>query len=121
MIFLKLLLFFDNLDIDLSKGYNKLFINNVKRYIIEKYMSKIQGNEKGNENGKIHTTSRNLRTEEYSSNIFPLLNISTEIENDLLEYLKLLLNYVLCKTNNRKTCQYVLDKMIIYEKYKNDF
>jgi serine/threonine protein kinase len=115
MIFLKLLLFFDNLDIDLSKGYNKLFINNVKRYIIEKYMSKREG--------KGRQTNRRLRqpiTGEHS-NIFPLLNISTEIEKDLLKYLKLLLTYVLCKTNNRKTCQYVLDKMIIYEKYKNDF
>jgi len=120
MIFLKLLLFFDNLNIDLSRGYDKLFINNVKQYIIEKYISKIQGNGNGNGNRNRNEkkTSRKLRTEEYSSNIFPQLNISTEIENDLLEYLKLLLNYVLCKTNNRKTCQYVLDKMIIYEKYK---
>lgn len=115
MIFLKLLLFFDNLDIDLSKGYDKLFINNVKRYIIDKYMSKMQG--------KGVQTNRRLRQQKTGehSNIFPLLNISTEMENDLLEYLKLLLTYVLCKTNNRKTCQYVLDKMIIYEKYKNDF
>jgi len=109
MIFLKLLLFFDNLNIDLSRGYNKLFINNIKRYIIEKYLSKMQG--KGKQ------TSSTIKTREHS-NIFPLLNISIEIEKDLLEYLKLLLTYILCKTNNRKTCQYVLDKIIIYEKYK---
>ena len=117
MIFLKLLLFFDNLDIDLSKGYDKLFINNVKQYIIDKYMSKLHGKRR---QGIGRQTSRRLRqprTGEHS-NIFPLLNISSEIEKDLLEYLKLLLTYVLCKTNNRKTCQYVLDKMIIYEKYK---
>jgi serine/threonine protein kinase len=96
MIFLKLLLFFDNLDIDLSQGYNKEFIEKVKQRLIEKYLSKA------------------------SENVFPLLNISNDIKKNLLEYIRIFINYIFCKTTKRKTCQYILDKLVIYEKYKHD-
>ena len=102
MIFLKLLLVFENLDIDLSSGYNKLFVQKIKQKLIDKYVSKI-------EQGKVKY-----------NDIFPLLNISTDMKKNLLEYIRLLVLYVFCNTNYRKSCQYLLDKMIIYEKYKND-
>jgi serine/threonine protein kinase len=102
MIFLKLLLVFDNLDIDLSSGYNKLFIEKIKQRLVDKYISKIN-------NDKVKY-----------DDIFPLLNIPVDMKKNLLEYIKLLVLHVFCKTNSRKTCQYLLDKMIIYEKYKND-
>jgi serine/threonine protein kinase len=103
MIFIKLLLFFDNLDIDLYNGYNKEFIEKIKRRLIEKYLSKYKDN-----------TTHKL------NNIFPLLNVSDDIKKDLLEYIRMIVNYIFCKTNKRKNCQYVLDKLVIYEKYKND-
>jgi len=102
MIFLKLLLIFENLDIDLSSGYNLLFLQKIKQKLIDKYVSKI-------EQGKVKY-----------NDIFPLLNISTDMKKNLLEYIRLLVLYVFCNTNYRKSCQYLLDKMIIYEKYKND-
>jgi serine/threonine protein kinase len=102
MIFLKLLLVFDNLDIDLSSGYTKLFIEKIKQRLVDKYISKIN-------NDKVKY-----------NDIFPLLNIPVDMKKNLLEYIRLLVLYVFCKTNSRKTCQYLLDKMIIYEKYKND-
>jgi len=104
MIFIKLLLFFDNLDIDLSNGYNKEFIEKIKRRLIEKYLSK-------HNDSSIGTRYKNR---------FPLLNVSDDIKRDLLEYIRMFVNYIFCKTNNRKNCQYVLDKLVIYEKYKND-
>jgi len=61
-----------------------------------------------------------LKSKKDLKNIFMFLNINTEAKRDLLEYLKMLLKYVFCKTSDRKTCQYILDKIIIYEKYKND-
>ena len=39
------------------------------------------------------------------------------MKKNLLEYIRLLVLFVFCKTNSRKTCQYLLDKMIIYEKF----
>ena len=96
ILFLELLLFFDNLDIDLSSGYNSKFIEHVKRKIIEKY-----------------TTSK-------PSTAFPLLNIPPNVKRDILKYLKLFNKYIFCPTNDRKSCQYILDKIVIYEKYKND-
>ena len=47
--------------------------------------------------------------------IFPFLNISSESKKSILEYLKILWKYVLCKTEERQNCQYVLDKIIIYD------
>jgi hypothetical protein len=52
--------------------------------------------------------------------IIPVLDVPDDLKNDILEYLKIIINYIFCPTNKRKTCQYVLDKIIIYEKYKND-
>jgi len=38
----------------------------------------------------------------------------------VLEYLKLIWKYMISPTINRRPAQYVIDKIIIYEKYKND-
>lgn len=108
MIFIKLLLFFDNLDINLSNGYNKFFIEQIKQRLIEKYLSK------HNDSSSIGTINSRQK------NRFPLLNVSDDIKRDLLEYIRMIVNYIFCKTNKRKNCQYVLDKLVIYEKYKND-
>jgi serine/threonine protein kinase len=105
LIFIKILLFFDKLDIDLSKGYNNLLIENVKQYIIDKYM---QQNKQNNRQSKLFPLDKTGK------------NIPDDIQKEILQYLKLIITHILCNTNSRKTCQYILDKIIIYEKYKND-
>jgi len=59
----------------------------------------------------------------YFSNHNPLLNILSISKDDkklILEYLKLIWKYMICSTIKRKPAQYIIDKIIIYEKYKND-
>jgi serine/threonine protein kinase len=97
LLFIKILLYFDNLQINLYSGYNMNFIQNIKNIIIQKYLSK--------KNPK---------------KLFPILAVPDNLKNELLEYLKIINEYIFCSTNQRKSCQYVLDKIIIYEKYKND-
>ena len=41
-------------------------------------------------------------------------------KKNIVEYLKIINDYIFCKTINRKNCQYILDKLIIYEKYRDD-
>ena len=106
-MFIKLLLFFDNINIDLTKGYNKQFIDNILQLLNDKYLSKINPNE--NEQKK----------SDYDK-LFPSINVNSEVKRTIIEYLKIFKKYILCKTAHRKNCQYVLDKLIIYEKYKND-
>ena len=124
IIFIKLLLFFESFNgIDNMDQMNQMngkktnehkftnnknfpgFTTNFNQQILDlinnKYLSK-------------------LKSKKDLKNIFMFLNINTEAKRDLLEYLKMLLKYVFCKTSDRKTCQYILDKIIIYEKYKND-
>jgi len=106
-IFIKLLLFFDNINIELTKGYNKKFIDNIVQLLNDKYLSKINPNE-------------NKQKKSDYDNLFPSLNVNSEVKRTIIEYLKIFKKYILCKTAHRKNCQYVLDKLIIYEKYKND-
>ena len=98
MIFLKMLLVFEKFNIDLTSGYTNSFRQHIHDTIYEKY----------------------INTNKSKEDIFPFLNISNESKKNILEYLKIFWKYVLCKTEERQNCQYVLDKIIIYEKYKND-
>ena len=102
MIFLKMLLVFEKINVDVSSGYTNSFRQHIHNTIYEKY---------------INTKADNNSSPE---DIFPFLNISNESKKSILEYLKIFWKYVLCKTEERQNCQYVLDKIIIYEKYKND-
>ena len=108
-VFLKLLLFFDNINIDSKKGYNKLVMQNILQLLNNKYL-------KENETGK---EKEKYKDSDYKA-LFPSLSVDNEVKQDILEYIKLIKEYILCKTAHRKTCQYVLDKIIIYEKYKNE-
>ena len=114
MIFLKMLLFFDKLDIDLSKGYNKQFIENIKKHLADTYISKMKKQKES-----IHKLFTSSSSSSSSSSLFPL-QIPKDMQHELMEYIKIIMAYILCKTNSRKSCQYILDKIIIYEKYKND-
>ena len=87
-IFIQLLLLFENIKLDLSKGYTNELKQETKHLITSKFVS--------------------------------LLKLDNEIKKDILEYLSILNNYILCEEKNMKDCQYILDKLIIYEKYKND-
>ena len=103
IIFIKLLLFFDNLNINFKNGYTKEIMHNFVQLIDNKYLSKFD----------------NKKKKDYKT-LFPSLNVSNDVKRDIIEYIKLFKEYILCKTANRKTCQYVLDKLIIYEKYKDE-
>ena len=103
MIFLKMLLVFEKLNIDVSSGYTNSFRQQMHDKIYKKYIN-------------IDLNNNNKPDED----MFPFLEISTEMKKSILEYLKIFWKYILCKTEERQNCQYVLDKIIIYEKYKND-
>lgn len=98
MIFSKMLLVFEKLNTDVESGYTNSFRQNIYNIIYKKY----------------------INTNKTPDDILPLLNISNNTKKDILEYLKIFWKYVLCKTEERQNCQYILDKIIIYEKYKND-
>ena len=102
MIFLKMLLVFEKLNIDVSSGYTNSFRQQMHDKIYKKYIN------------------IDLDKNKPDEDMFPFLEISTEMKKSILEYLKIFWKYVLCKTEERQNCQYVLDKIIIYEKYKND-
>ena len=126
MIFIKLLLFFEKLDINLKKGYNQDFIANIKNRIEGKYIGKSNmsnGNMNSNVSGNMNSNERNSNDDnddtKYNS-LFPFLNVDDKTKQNIIEYLKIINDYIFCKTINRKNCQYILDKLIIYEKYRDD-
>jgi serine/threonine protein kinase len=106
VIFLKLLLRFEKLDGSesgkwgIKKGYNKTFETEIRNKIIKKYLVNTEGDNQ----------TRDLM----------FSGISETMKKDIIEYLKILNKYVIKPTPFRHTCQYVLDKIIVYEKYKND-
>ena len=102
MIFLKMVLVFEKLNIDVSSGYTNSFRQQMHDKIYKKYIN------------------IDLDKNKPDEDMFPFLEISTEMKKSILEYLQIFWKYVLCKTEERQNCQYVLDKIIIYEKYKND-
>ena len=105
-IFIKLLLFFENIELDLSQGYNDSIKEYIKKLITEKFLSQLSKYQKVN----------------YSNDYDSLKYIKSnyETKRDILEYLNILNNYVLCESQRIESCQYILDKLIIYEKYKNN-
>ena len=104
-IFIHLLLYFENLDLDLSQGYNNTTKRQIKKIITDKFLSKIENYRKN---------------KKYSSDEILLIDTDNEIKRDILEYLNVFNDYVLCEDKNRQSCQNILDKLIIYEKYKNE-
>ena len=112
LICLKLLLWFELDDItEYYTGYNNYFINNLQKKIIEKYIKKSLP--------PFVSVSPKLSINNKGNN-FAFINIRNDTRESILEYLKLLNSLVFCNTHNRKKCQYILDKIILYEKYKND-
>lgn len=93
ILFIEILLFFANLDINLSKGYNSSTREKIK-LILNKYLAK-----------------------DYK---FPDINVNKDTKNLIKEYLKTFNDYIFCETNKRENCQYILDKLIIFEKYRFD-
>jgi serine/threonine protein kinase len=108
MIFIQLLLYFEKIQLDLSQGYNNIIKKQIKQIITEKFLSQINNYRKKNNN----TLKIN------DSLIF--LNTNNETKRDLLEYLSIFNDYILCEDKHRQPCQYILDKLILYEKYKHD-
>ena len=103
LIFIKYLLYFDNYEINSRTPYNRTRVDAIRNAIMKKYLSQ-----------------SNSTIKQAIVNKIDSLIISKDIKRDILEYLKLILTYVLCPTTKRQSAQYLLDKIIIYEKYKND-
>ena len=93
ILFLKMLLFFANLDISLSEGYNSSNRETIKQ-ITKKYLS--------------------------SKDSLSKLKVNKDTKNLIREYLKLFDDYIFCESNMRENCQYILDKIIVFEKYRFD-
>ena len=93
ILFLKMLMFFAKLDISLSKGYSSSNREAIKQ-ITKKYLS--------------------------SSESLSKLKINKDTQSLIREYLKLFDDYIFCESNKRENCQYILDKIIVFEKYRFD-
>ena len=106
IIFIQLLLFFENIELDLSQGYNNTIKEQIKKVITEKFLSQIKKYRK------------NKYTKE--NDVFNFINTKNETKRDILEYLNILNDFVLCEDKSIQSCQNILDKLIIYEKYKNE-
>jgi len=105
VIFIQLLLFFEKIELDLTKGYTNNTKEQIKQIIIDKYISKID---------------KLRKSKNYSNDELMFLNTNDEIKKDIMEYLSIFNDYVLCEDKKIQDCQYILDKLIIYEKYKNE-
>jgi serine/threonine protein kinase len=107
-IFIQLLLFFENIKLNVSQGYNnnEIIKKQLKQIITEKFLSKIE---------KYRKNKYKVDDDELL-----FLNTTNETKRDILEYLNIFNDYVLCEGKDRQSCQYILDKLIIYEKYKNE-
>ena len=105
-LFIQLLLFFYKIELDVSQGYNEKIRKQIKQIITEKFLSKIE----------------KYRKNKYKvdDDVLQFVNTTNETKRDILEYLNIFNDYVLCEDKNRQSCQYILDKLIIYEKYKNE-
>jgi serine/threonine protein kinase len=105
VIFIQLLLFFEKIDLDLTKGYTNNSKEQIKQIIIDKYISNI---------------NKLRKSKNYVIDELMFLNTNDEIKKDIMEYLSIFNDYVLCEDKKIQDCQYILDKLIIYEKYKNE-
>lgn len=104
MIFIQLLLFFEKIELDLTQDYTDNIKQQIKQIIVEKFLTKIE----------------KIRKSKKSIDELLFLNTNNEIKQDIIEYLNIFNDYVLCEEENIQDCQYILDKLIIYEKYKNE-
>jgi serine/threonine protein kinase len=102
IIIVKLLLFFKHLDIDVNKGYSSKNEEKIKK-AIKPYLVV---SDNSDDYDKVLPEMKNM--------------ISNDTKRDVCNYLDILNRFVFCKTGNRKKAQYVLDKIIVYEKYKYD-
>lgn len=72
------------------------------------------------DNNKVQFLREIIKRKYFVNNAFDNLYISRDEKKIILEYLKLIWKYTISPTIKRRPAQYVVDKIIIYEKYKND-
>ena len=99
LIILKYLLYFDS---ELVAFIENLFSDNMNNSKLQILRDKIKGK---------YFDNNSLNDVSYIS------NADTKL---IREYLKFIWKYMISPTTKRRTAQYVIDKIIIYEKYKND-
>lgn len=97
LIAIKYLLYFEPLfkTIDLSQPVDNLDLEKIRDMLVSKYSAKAKP-------------------------ALSILEVSSDIKKVILAYVRMITRFMLCPTLMRKPAQYVLDKIIIYEKYKND-
>ena len=108
---MKLLLYFEDFDSNFSSGYNSQFTTNIKTLLQTKYISQLEKLDKDDNN-------KATQYNQYKK-LFKFIDINNKVKRDILEYLNIIFNHIFCKTMDRKTCQYVLEKIIMYEKYRD--
>jgi serine/threonine protein kinase len=108
LIFIKLLLFFEKFELDLKNQIDYKQIQTIKKYIKSKYL-------KNKPSMQLFENIDDYKT------VLPEYNISNDNKKNILNYLILILDNILCNVKKRNTAQYLLDKLLIYEKYKNEY
>lgn len=107
ILFIQLLLYFEKIQLDLSQGYNNSIKQQIKKIVTNKFISQLNN-------------YRKSKTNEKKNDSLFYLNTDNDTKKNILEYLNIFNDYVLCEDKHRQPCQYILDKLILYEKYKND-
>jgi len=100
LIIIRYLLYYE----DINERLIKMSPVALKRYLEEKILF-----------------SQNTRKQKINmDDKLPNTDVSIKTKQLILAYLKILNRFILVETNKRRSSQYILDKLIIYEKYKND-
>jgi serine/threonine protein kinase len=100
VLILKLLLPDDGIKVNSDNGYTTTLESNILSKLKSKYL---------------RSTSNNNDDYEYVP-----IDVKIQTKRDIKEYLDLVIKNMITKTKGRQPCQYVLDKIIIYEKYKDE-
>jgi serine/threonine protein kinase len=100
VLILKLLLPDDSIKVNADDGYTTSLESNILSKLKSKYL---------------RSTSNNNDDYEYVP-----IDVNIQTKRDIKEYLDLVIKNMITKTKYRKPCHYVLEKIIIYEKYKDE-
>jgi hypothetical protein len=72
-------------------------------------------------NSKLQILRDKIKGKYFDNNSLNDVSYISNADKKLIrEYLKFIWKYMISPTTKRRAAQYVIDKIIIYEKYKND-
>lgn len=125
VILLKLLLPNEDININLDRGYTSSIEKGIINKIKKKYLKNFNVNLDTNNtviNTAINTVTNPANSIKNDINKYKYvpIDVNIKLKRDIVEYLNIIIKNMISKIKYREPCQYVLDKIIIYEKYKND-